>query len=141
MSIEMHAFIREVDIPDRETWQESIFSLGFPLELDEELNPLTSSGFTPCKIAGVVSGFEISLDSAEELLAFYPERKSEFSEYEKAISYRWGGYMEELACSLASAAALVERHSARVYFPDDDLVYEGDVLVREAREAIESLTG
>jgi len=139
MSIEMYAFIREADIPDRVTWQESINSLGFPLDLDKDLDPLTSTGFTPCKIADLESGFEICLDSAEEILDSYPDRKSEFSEFEKSISYRWGGHMEELACSLASAAALMKGHGAKVYYPDDDLVYDADSLVHTAREVIDSL--
>ena len=139
MSIEMYAFIRTEEIPDRETWQQSIQSLGFTLELDDELDPLTSSGFTPCVIAGQDSGFEIALDQAEELLAFYPHRKDEFAEYDGAISFRWVGDMGELGCSLGSAAALAKNHNAKIYYPDDDLVYETDALVSEAREVIVSL--
>ncbi len=135
----MYAFIHEADIPDRAIWQDSINSLGFPLELDQNLDPLKSTGFTPCKIANIESGFEIYLDSAEDILDSYPERRSEFSEFEKAISFRWGGHMEELACSMASAAALVKGHNAKVYYPDDDLVYDPDLLVQTAKEVIDSI--
>jgi len=139
MSIEMYAFIREADIPDRGTWQESINTLGFPLVLDKDLDPLKSTGFTPCKISGIASGFEIYLDSADDILDSYPERRSEFSEFEKSISFRWGGHVEELACSMASAAALVKRHNAKVYLPDDNLVYDLDSLIQTAREVIDSI--
>lgn len=139
MSLEIHAFIRVSDIPGRSEWQNSIRSLGLPLELDEDLDPLNSSGFVPCVIADHSSGFEIYLDSADDLLASYPNRREEFSQYDKAISFRWGGHMEELACGLASAAALVDRHGARVYYPADDLVYEREVLLQEAKDVINSL--
>ena len=139
MSIELHAFIRGPDIPDRASWQVTINSLGFPVELHPGLDPLTSRGFTPCTIAGRASGFEIYLDTAESLIAAYPHKKGELSRYDKVISFRWGGHMDELACSFASAAALAAGHGATVYYPDDDLIYQADVLIRQAREVVDSL--
>jgi hypothetical protein len=141
MSIEMYAFIHEADIPDRGSWQDSINSLGFPLELDDDLDPMQSTGFTPCKIAGIPSGFEIYLESAEDILESFPEQRIDFNEFEKVISFRWGGHLEELACSLASSAALVKEHNAKVLFPDEDLVYDLDTLVKTAREVIDSIAG
>ncbi len=140
MSIEIHAFIRSKSIPSRDAWQRSIASLDLALELDKELDPLHNIGYVPCLLRGQSSGFELYLDDAGELLAYYPHRLNELAGLDKSLTFRLSSDLTECACATAAAVALVSNHGAIVYDPGGDRLYVGeDDLLGEARELIRSI--
>jgi hypothetical protein len=137
MSSEMHAFLRESDVPTREAWQAAIDSLGLPVQLSLELSPTGNSGFSPVLLKGVSSGFELSLCEASEVLKSYPRLSSEIGNRDRVLTFSWGGDLSECACVLASVAALAKRFRARAYYPADDLLYSSaDELISEFAQCV-----
>jgi hypothetical protein len=47
--------------------------------------------------------------------------------------------MGECACVMAAAAALVNGCRGLAYYPDDDLIYDAEGLLRDAREAMAAI--
>jgi hypothetical protein len=136
MSLEMHVFSRKVRIPDRSSWQATVEALGIPFELDPNLDPLHDSGFSPSKIRGTDSGFEIYSEPAIAFLENQRQLAKAVADRDWCISFRWGGDMHECACVLAASAALVKLCDAVAYFPDDDLTYDLNGLIEEANSAL-----
>ena len=136
MALEQHVFLQKEVVPSGENWQVAITQLGFDLQLDPELKPFEDSGFLPCTLVGMDTGFEIYYEPAAELLTAYPQLKKRTGARDYAISFRWGGDMAECACVMIVSAALANSFDAVVYYPEDDLLYSSDDLVREAKECI-----
>ncbi len=130
MSNELHVFLAG-EFPTRAAWQSAIDKLGFPFQLDPDLDLEKDSGFSPSLLRGKDSGFEICFEEAAELLQTYPNIKGKIEGREKVISFRWGGDLNECACVMAAAAGLVECCQALVYFPQDDCWYEASELRKE----------
>jgi hypothetical protein len=136
MSIEMHVFLKKSIVPDRESWQDGVSSLGLPLVFDPELTPLVGSGFSPAKLKNVESGFEMNSGPAQDLLQDYPHLANTIADRDWCISFRWSGDLNECACVLAASAGLVKLCNAIAFYPEDDLVYDLNRLVDEAKNAL-----
>jgi len=65
MSIEIHIFLEDSRVPNREAWQQAIEAAGFPAILDATLDLRKDTGFIPVAYNGQASGFELYLDSGE----------------------------------------------------------------------------
>jgi hypothetical protein len=127
MSLELHVLIAD-EPPDRVQWQAAINRLGFPVTLDGELDLARSVGFSPCRLQGEESGFELHRDAPGELRATYPSLADIASNARHAISFRCGGDLGECACVMAAAAALVDAFGGLAYYPADDLICDLDSL-------------
>jgi len=139
MSLEMNVFLEKTRIPDRSSWQGAISSLGLPLELDPNLDPVRDTGFSPSKLKGMNSGFEIYSGAANSVVENQSQLVKMIDGRDWCISFRWGGNLSECACVLAASAGLVKLCDAVAYYPDDDLTYNLDGLVEEVNVAIRSL--
>jgi hypothetical protein len=104
--------------------------------LDPALKVPSETGFLPCKVDGVESGFELFWDSAADLITEYPTLERLAGARDPAASFRWGGDLKECACVMAAAAGLVSGVSAVAYYPDDDLRYTLDGLVGDFCECL-----
>jgi hypothetical protein len=137
MSLAMHVFLKKSSVPDRSSLQDAVNSLGLPLVLDPELNPLVDSGFSPSKkIKNTDSGFEISSEPAQDLLQNYPHLAKTIAGRDWCITFRWGGDMNECACVMAASAGLVKLCGALAFYPDDDLVYDLNQLLDDAKNCL-----
>jgi hypothetical protein len=123
MAAELHAFIPGSGFPARAEWQDAIDNLRLPVELDPDLVLPTTTGFRPCKLEGVDSGFELHVSEPRELLATYSSVSEKAPGASIAITFRWGGDLAECACVMAAAAGLVHKWNAVAYYPDDDMFY------------------
>lgn len=128
MSLELHALLPGSAIPARAAWQAAIEELGLSVELDAELVPAASAGFSACKLRGVDSGFELYVDDAAGLLSTYPSLGAASPNASIALTFRWGADLASCACVSAAAAGLLHRWKAVVYYPDDDMFYDLDSL-------------
>lgn len=136
MSLEMNVFLEKTKVPDRPSWQAAVGSLGLPFELDPDLDPLHDHGYSPSKLNGIKSGFEIYSESANSVVENQPQLVEIIGSRDWCISFRWGGSLTECACVLAASAGLVKLCDAVAYYPDDDLTYDLDGLIKEANVAI-----
>jgi len=137
MSLEMHVFLEKRRVPDRASWQAAVDSLALPFQLDSDLDPIHDTGFSPSKINGLDSGFEIYSESAAGLLQDHAELAKAVGSRDWCISFRWGGDMNECACVLAASAALVKLCDALAYYPDDNLTYDLKRLIAETQSCLQ----
>ena len=136
MSLEMHVFLDKRRVPDRGSWQAAVDSLGLPLQLNPDLDPTHDTGFSPSEISGLKSGFEIYSEPADTSLQHRAALAENVGNRDWCISFRWGGDMKECACVLVASAALVKLCDAVAYYPDDDLTYDLNGLIQEAKSAL-----
>jgi hypothetical protein len=135
----MHGFLAKGKIPDRSSWQAAVASLGIPFELDPTLDPIHDSGFSPSKIKGLKSGFEIYSEPAVGLLENQPELAGTVGDRDWCLSFRWGGHINECACVLAPSAGLVKLCDAVAYYADGNLTYDLTGLLEEAKLCLQSV--
>lgn len=131
MSLEQHALIARENVPSVTAWQAAITQLGFDFQIDPELKPFEDTGFVPCKLGQLDSGFEIYYESVGNVLSSYPQIKEKIEPRDFAISFRYAGDMAECACALIASASLAKSFDAVIYDPQDDLIYSFDDLISE----------
>lgn len=139
MSFEQTAYVYRAVVPARAALQSAIDALGFDCKLDTTYLPFQSSGFLPCVLGGVDSGFEIYFESAPKVLAYFQHLEPTVGSRDTAITFRWGGDMSECACALIVCAALAISFGAIVHYQNDDMIYSGNMLAEEVRVALKSL--
>ena len=123
MSIEIHAFIKKANVPSREDWQKSIEESGYKMSLDEDLKAFESSGFVPCKLDDIESGFEINYETTETYIETYPTIKEKLTDQDYCITFRLGSSTDEYTCVLIASLALLRTKDAIIYDPADDMFY------------------
>ncbi|MGD1275904.1 MAG: hypothetical protein ABR964_01615 [Tepidisphaeraceae bacterium] len=137
MSLELHVFLKRANLPDRAGWQHEIDAIGLPIQLDAALDPRTNTGFSPVKLKGIASGFELDHGNAGELLSTYPHLRPVVADRDTALSFRWGGDLKECGCVLGAAAALVKAFDAVAYYAEDDVAYKDyQQLLIESRQCL-----
>jgi hypothetical protein len=139
MSQELHIFMQGSRVPNRDAWQQAIEELGFPAVLASSLDLRQCAGFTPSSYKGLSTGFELSLEPAEEVLSSYSHIASRVSDRDKCATFRWGGNLTECAASLSAAAALAKLTDGVYYYPNDDLLYGADEAVAATRRDLDAL--
>jgi len=139
MSLELHVLLPADKVPETHRWQDLINQAALQLVIDTTPDLRNHSGFWPCELKGQQSGFETYLDDSAELVENYPSLKKEAAGRDKAVSFRWGSDMSECACLMVAAAALVKGCGGVAYYPDDDLLYDAEGLLRDARGAMEAM--
>ncbi len=139
MSLQQTAYIVRASVPQRDTLQAAVDSLGFDCRIDASYAPFSSSGFFPCVLAGRDSGFEIYFESADDVLGSFPHLVDTVGNRDIAITFRWGGDMAECACVLIVSAALAKSFGAIVHYQDDDMLYSAEQLIIEANTVLQSL--
>jgi hypothetical protein len=50
MSLEMRVFLQKQSVPTKASWQAAVDSLGLPLRLSPDLDPIHNTGFSPSEI-------------------------------------------------------------------------------------------
>lgn len=135
MALEQYAFLARENVPSVIAWQAAVMEIGFDLQISPSLKPFEDSGFVPCKLGQVDTGFEIYYEAADEVLGTYPQISEKIAPRDYVISFRWGHDMAECACVLIASAALAKSFDAVIYYPDDDLIYTVDDLIADAGQA------
>jgi hypothetical protein len=139
MSVELHIFLRDETVPNREGWVQAIDSLGFPVALDPMLDVRTHTGFLPVTYSDKKTGFEFQLEPAVDILSTYPGIAAQVGDRDKCASFRWGGDLDELAAAISCAAALTLVADGIYYYPNDGILYGADEAVAATRRDLESL--
>jgi hypothetical protein len=136
MSIELYAFLTKNNVPSQIEWQKSIDKFGFDFKIDPELKPFVDSGFSPCKLSGEVSGFEIYYETSKSITNDYPEILEMLDERDCCISFRFGGDVKELISSLIASASLIKSFDALVYDPSENVFYQADDIIEEVHQLL-----
>ena len=99
MSNTQFAFLNRASVPDRRALQASIDAMGFDLELYPDFARFEDSGFLPCTLNGEEGpGFEISYDSASDVIDDDEDFASVADGRDFCISMVWRSSVKDLAC-------------------------------------------
>ena len=133
MAIELHVFMQDSRVPNREIWQEAIEQLGFPAVLFASLDVRNDTGFSPTTFRGKPTGFEFYLEPAADILESYSHIAPRVGSRDKCATFRWGGDMMECGAAISAAAALVHVTDGIYFYPDDDIIYDAAEAVTATR--------
>ena len=139
MSIELHVFVHDERVPDRDVWQREIERLSLPSVLDSFMNVRADTGFVPGTFRGRVAGFEFYLTPAVEILSSYAHIKSQVGSRNSCATFRWGGNLDECGSAICAAAALAQIADGVYFYPDDDILLGAKDAVAAVRGDLRSI--
>lgn len=139
MSVEIHVFMQDLQVPEREQWQKAIEEAGFPIVLDPALDLRKDKGFSPTTYDGFASGFELYLEPAANYLNSYPEIQENVGTRDKCVSFRWGADTVRAAAAI-SAAAVLTTFTEGIYFdPETGRVFTSDAVFEGIYEDLSAI--
>ncbi len=133
MSIELHIFMSDAQVPTRNKWQQAIDQLGFPTTLDPTLDLREDKGFSPTTFRGQDTGFEFDLEPAAEILSDYEHIAAQVGSRDQCATFRWGSNMLECGAAISAAAALAQVADGLYFYPMIDIVFDADEAVVATR--------
>jgi hypothetical protein len=139
MALELHIFMHDSRVPTREGWQQEIEQLGFPAVLEPSLDLRRDTGFRPTSFRGKATGFEFYLEPAADVLSSYSHIATTVGARDKCATFRWSGDMAECGAAISAAAALTKLSDGIYFYPDDDILYNGDEAVAATRNDLEQI--
>jgi len=139
MSIELHIFVNDERVPDRDTWQREIERLAFPSVLDPTMNAPADTGFVPGTFRGRVAGFEFYLSPAVDVLSSHAHIKPQVGGRNACATFRWGGNLDECGSAICAAAALATIADGVYFYPDDDILLSAEDAVGAVRGDLGSI--
>jgi hypothetical protein len=140
MSMDIYVFLNKADFPSVNTWQTAIRDAGFPVELSGAFDPLKDSGFVPCKLREIESGFDYFFSPINDAISAYPGMAETVCRYDSTAVFVWRGRLEECAVALAAAATLTASSTGVLYDPQEDRQYDGSNVLKYAREMFEQIS-
>lgn len=134
-SIELHVFLDDSRVPDREAWQTEIDRLGFAALLDAGFDVRKDAGFVTVTCDGYATGFYFALSPAANIISHYPHLAARVGARDKCATFIWGGDIAEEHAVLSAAAALAKIADGIWFSPANGSVYNGDEAVEQARRS------
>ena len=131
VSVELIVYLRRSAMPTPVDWQQAIRDAGFPVELDTDIDPDKFSGFLPCKLRGVTSGFEyfVSWLSDARAAEVGAPASTDFS-----VTLVTHSDLREYACSVAAAGTLAWASGGLLFDPQSSETFVGADAVKWAIE-------
>lgn len=139
MSVEIHVFMQDLQVPGREQWQQAIDEAGFPIVLDLALDLRKDRGFSPTTYDGYASGFELYLEPASNYLNSYPEIRENVGTRDKCVSFRWPDDTVTAAAAISAAAVLTTLTEGVYFDPKANRVLTSDSVFEGIYEDLSAL--
>lgn len=120
MSIVVEIRFSSGKLPSPQAWQESIKANNFAVEIDNDFDPVTFTGFLPARYKGQPAGFEYYYDlEADE---------------QSCVSLRWSGRVREAVSGLIAAACLCHLTSGHLIDTEAGETIEVSSVIAWARQ-------
>jgi hypothetical protein len=107
-SIELHVFLDDSHVPDREAWQKEIDRIGFAMVLDPAFDVRRDVGFVKATCDGYATGFYFALDPAANIISYYPHIAGRVGARGKCATFILSGELPEVYAVRSAAAALAK---------------------------------
>jgi len=133
MSMTMCAFLKKSQIPSKDEWQKSIDGLKYDLQLHPDFKVLTDTGFIPCKLNKIDSGFEIGYPEVKEYLND-KNLKDILEDRDFCITFTFSSSTSELVCILIACLSLIDIFDSIIYFADYGIIYDRNKLETELKD-------
>ena len=139
--MELHVFLNRAEMPSPEAWQEIINDCQFDLEIDQDFDVFSFTGFLPCIVGPRSTGFEYYFETKEEVAGSSTYLAPLAKAFDSVVTFRWGGDLLELAAVMSAAGALASSRASLLYFPDDDSTIQSSQALGYAREQLAQIDG
>jgi hypothetical protein len=139
MSLELHIFLQDSQVPSRDAWQQAIEKAGFPTVLEPTLDLRQDTGFRPTSYKYQATGYEFCLEPAAGILEAYPHIADQVGSRDMCATFRWGGDLLECAAAISSAAVLTKLAGGIYFYPADDIIRTAADVVEATREELNSI--
>lgn len=136
MSTELYVFLNRSEMPSPAAWQEAINTCKLDLEIDQDFDVYTFTGFLPCIVGPRSTGFEYYFSPKEEIAASDTYLAPLSKMFDSVVTFRWAGDILERAAVMSAAGALSSSRSSLLYFAEDDSVVPGSQASGYAREQL-----
>jgi hypothetical protein len=133
VSVDLNVYLARTSMPAAAQWARAITEANFPVQLDNDFDPLTATGFRPCLFRDVRSGFEIFSEPLTE------ESKQELNlnnNYDYEISLVTHSDLREFATSFVAACVLTRLTGGLFYDPQEDEKHGAEGIIEWARERL-----
>jgi hypothetical protein len=137
--MELHVFLNRSDMPTPEAWQSIIRECKFDLEIDQDFDVFTFTGFLPCVVRSRAAGFEYYFEPKESVAADETYLAPLTTTLDSVVTFRWGGDLLETAAVMAAAGALASSRASLLYSPEDDSTVPGTQALGYAREQLKQI--
>ena len=134
-SAELHVFLSDSQVPDRDAWQNEIERLGFAAVLDPAFDVRQDAGFVTATCDGYATGFNFALSPAANIVSYYPHIAARVGTRKKCATFIWSGDIAEAYAVLSAAAALAKLADGVYFQPAEGTTYDGNEAVEQARGA------
>ena len=126
MSYDLNVYLQRSAMPSPSAWKKAIVDAQFSVELDDDFDVDSFTGFLPAPARGTESGFEYysSALTAEDIAELELAPGLDFS-----VQFSIGSAPMELVSALAAASVLAAVSGGWLYDPQDDhTVAPGDAI-------------
>jgi hypothetical protein len=134
MSVEFTVYLSRSEMPSPKEWATGIVDAGFGVELDTKFDVDAFSGFLPCKLDGVDSGFEYGSGPIEIVDGLELPEDFDFS-----VTFTTHSDMRELATSVVSAGVLCSLTGGVLVDLQADEAVAGADAIEWARETLDEI--
>jgi hypothetical protein len=138
MSVEVHVLFDRSRLPTRDEWQRQLDEADLGVRLDSGFEPRQARGFQPMTFKERSTGCEFYLDEVDR--DAWPPSLAEYLVSRRTLaSFRWGGYLDEMAAGLAVAASLAVLTDGIYLDPQDDTILDGQGAIAMALRELADL--
>jgi hypothetical protein len=130
MAYDFVVYLARSKMPPPSTWRSSIIEQGFPVELDDDFDVDSFSGFLPCLVHGAISGFEYYASPVT------PEDANELgvaSDVDFSVQFSIGSRPLELLSALAASSVLAALSYGTLTDPQTGELVHGQQAVAWAK--------
>ena len=137
MSMTQIAIIKKSEIPTKKILQDHIVSLGYNFSFENDSDNFENGII--CKFYNVSTYLETYINSKEELLNDYPELEQYFNSFDCGISFIWGADFAAGGSIALISLALIDLCKSFIYYTDDEMIYNREMLIADVPEYIKYL--
>ena len=135
MSMSVHVLWQRGAGIDSTSLMAALKDLGFEADLMHELDG--ADGFWPADIAGLRTGFEVSMGPIDDFVEDYPDVASSLQGQDTEAAFFWHSDFAQAGAAMLVAAALAKATQGVIYEAQDGEFYSIDRAVQAARELLD----
>ena len=139
MSMELYVFLNRSEMLSPASWQQAIKSNSFDLQLDQDFDPFTFTGFLPCTFAHRSSGFEYYFQPKEAVAPAGTYLAPPAAAFDSVITFISSSSFDELASILIAASSLAATCPSLLHIAEDDSSVPGTQALAYARQELNQI--
>lgn len=141
MSMTQMAFLKKTNILTNGQIQDAVQKMGYDFQILCDLEKLIDHDGLECSINGHRTCFETSIDTVDNAIADIDTDwlNQDLSDQDTAISFIWSSDFAAGACIGLISLVLIDQSKALIYYLNDQMKYEREMLLADIPQYLEEL--